>query len=87
MNTKKTEGIGSAIAEKIQERKNKSKEKDKVRQLADYFSDDTTFCGKDDCKDIECFRNNKNIRIKEIPHSFSMFEGTQYCPSYYKDLV
>lgn len=46
--------------------------------MQDWISDDITFCLKD-C-DIDCERNQKNIRHKELPHSYSDFSESDYCP-------
>lgn len=46
--------------------------------LNSWFNDDITFCANE-CNEINCRRNQKNIKIHNIPHSFSYFEGTEYC--------
>ena len=46
--------------------------------MQDWIGDDITFCLKD-C-DIDCERNQKNIRHRECPHSYSDFSGSDYCP-------
>lgn len=45
------------------------------------MSDDITFCSNWDCDVVKgCDCNPKNIRHKDIPHSFSDYAGTEYCP-------
>lgn len=48
------------------------------------MSDDITFCDNTKCKVKKCFRNPKNIKHFEIPHSFASLEGTDLCPSFKK---
>ena len=43
-----------------------------------WFNEDITFCANE-CDNISCRRNQKNIKIHNIPHSFSYFEGTEFC--------
>ena len=38
-----------------------------------WFSDDITFCANKKCKDLKCYRNPKNIKHHDIPHSFALF--------------
>ena len=45
-----------------------------------WISDDISFCMNGRCKRTSCFRNPKNIRYPEIPHSFAQFAGTDECP-------
>lgn len=49
-----------------------------------FGSDDITWCGKIDCKDTKCYRNQVHIKDKVGLHSFAMCEGTEMCPSYYE---
>lgn len=45
--------------------------------------DDITFClngWRKDCMVTRCERHPDNIRDKTIPHSFSEFYKTEYCP-------
>lgn len=45
-----------------------------------YHSDDITFCTNKKCTVIKCARNQKNIRVHGIPHSFADFDGNKdYC--------
>lgn len=44
-----------------------------------WISDDITFCNSK-CQRRSCFRHPSNIRLHNIPHSFSDLEGTEYCP-------
>lgn len=37
------------------------------------MSEDITFCANKSCSDMNCHRNPKHIRIKDIPHSFALF--------------
>lgn len=50
--------------------------------MAEYYTDDITWCSNRRCKCMKCYRNSKHIR-KDIPPykplSFVNFEGTQYC--------
>lgn len=46
------------------------------------MSDDITFCSSETCKNKDCFRHRSNIKEPRIPHSFLMFEGTEYCEYY-----
>lgn len=46
------------------------------------MSEDITFCDNTKCKVKKCFRNPKNIKHFEIPHSFASLEGTDLCPSF-----
>lgn len=39
-----------------------------------WTSDDITFCANKLCKEQSCFRNYKNIKHPDIPHSFALFE-------------
>lgn len=48
------------------------------------MSEDITFCDNQKCKVTRCFRNPKNIKHFEIPHSFASLEGSDYCPSFEK---
>lgn len=41
-------------------------------------SEDFTFCMKDDCDNMKCFRNPKHIKLL-IPHSYAWLEGTDDC--------
>lgn len=43
-----------------------------------WASDDITFCVNKLCKKESCFRNQKNIKCPDIPHSFAMFEQCKY---------
>ena len=43
-----------------------------------YFNDDITFCQKN-CRRTSCFRNYKNIKHHDIPHSFFV-ETPPDCP-------
>ncbi|MBQ4556535.1 MAG: hypothetical protein IJA60_02680 [Clostridia bacterium] len=47
-----------------------------------YYSDDITWCSKDDCDIIQCERNRKNMR-KTMPFSKCVsvadLEGTSFC--------
>lgn len=47
------------------------------------MSEDITFCDNQKCKVTRCFRNPKNIKHFEIPHSFSSLD---LCPSFEKDV-
>lgn len=47
--------------------------------LNSWISDDITFCANE-CDIISCRRNQKNIKIHNIPHSFAYLEGTEDCP-------
>lgn len=38
-----------------------------------WFNDDITFCANKNCKDESCYRNPKNIKYIDIPHSFALF--------------
>lgn len=38
-----------------------------------WFSDDITFCANKCCGDTDCYRNPKNIKHNNIPHSFALF--------------
>ena len=50
------------------------------------MSDDITFCSNWDCNVVKgCDCNPKNIRHPEIPHSFSDYAGTEYCPKESED--
>lgn len=49
-----------------------------------WFNEDITFCA-DECDNMECRRNQKNIRLHDIPHSFSYFKGTEVCEMTQKD--
>ncbi|MGN1130219.1 MAG: hypothetical protein ACI4Q8_02615 [Ruminococcus sp.] len=44
------------------------------------MNEDITFCDNRKCKNKKCFRNPKNIKHFEIPHSFASLKGTDYCP-------
>lgn len=44
-----------------------------------YNSDDITFCA-DTCDIKICMRHPSNIRCNDIPHAFSNFKDTKYCP-------
>ena len=45
-----------------------------------WHSDDITFCTNKKCKTTKCMRNSKNIRIRDIPHSFADLDGNKdYC--------
>lgn len=48
------------------------------------MSEDITFCDNQKCKVTRCFRNPKNIKHFEIPHSFASLEGSDMCPSFEK---
>lgn len=50
------------------------------------MSEDITFCDNQKCKVKRCFRNPKNIKHFEIPHSFASLEGTDLCPSFEKEV-
>lgn len=50
------------------------------------MSEDITFCDNQKCKVTRCFRNPKNIKHFEIPHSFASLEGSEYCPSFEKSV-
>ena len=49
------------------------------------MSEDITFCDNTKCRVTRCFRNAKNIKHFEIPHSFASLEGSGLCPSFEKD--
>lgn len=53
---------------------------DKMEELI--MSEDITFCTNGNCKMTRCFRNKKNIKRFDIPHSFAELEGTEQCPSF-----
>ena len=42
-----------------------------------FGSDDITFCANE-CDKMDCRRNRKHL--KAGIYSFSLFEGTEYCP-------
>ena len=43
-------------------------------------SDDITFCTNKKCAITKCVRNQKNIQVKDIPHSFADLDGNKdYC--------
>lgn len=47
-------------------------------------TDDISFCISSmyqRCDNIKCFRHINNILYLDIPHSFSEFKDTEYCPS------
>ncbi len=44
------------------------------------MSEDITYCGNTKCKVIKCRRNHKNIKRRDILHSFAMLEGSELCP-------
>lgn len=50
------------------------------------MTDDITFC-MSECKNKKCFRHRSNIQDRTIPHSFSMFENTDTCPLYTKEMT
>ena len=41
--------------------------------------DDITFC-MDDCGVVRCERHPSNIKDRTIPHSYSHFYRSEYCP-------
>lgn len=43
-----------------------------------FFDDDISFC-PNECENIECMRNSKNIKDKSIPHSYFV-ETPSDCP-------
>lgn len=47
-----------------------------------WISDDITFCikGCEGCGVVRCERHPKNIHHPELPHSYSDFYETEYCP-------
>lgn len=51
------------------------------------MTDDITFCMSETCKNKKCFRHHSNIQDRTIPHSFSMFENTDTCPLYTKEMT
>ena len=52
--------------------------------LNDFWGDDMTFCMAKDCANMkDCYRNPKNIRIKDMPHSFADFSNS--CKDYKKE--
>lgn len=55
-----------------------------MENKSDYYSEDITFCANK-CGNVDCFRNEKNIRRHYIPHSFSFFKDTDYCEGYRND--
>lgn len=73
------------VEEGGQEDKMAKKTKTIVRDAAtNWLGDDITFC-MSECGRTDCFRHPSNILVKDIPHSFAMFEGTEYCPKTKKE--
>ena len=54
----------------------KSKDSQKI---GGYMMDDITFC-MDDCGVVRCERHPSNIKDRTIPHSYSHFYRSEYCP-------
>ena len=42
-----------------------------IREIDGLWCDDITFC-QEDCYDLSCPRNSRNIRDKSVPHSYSV---------------
>lgn len=51
------------------------------------MSEDITFCDNHKCKVKRCFRNPKNIKHFEIPHSYASLECSDLCPSFEKGVI
>ena len=47
--------------------------------LLNMFHDDITFCPDNQCPNLDCMRNPKNIILKHLPHSYSV-EIPRDCP-------
>lgn len=59
-------------------------EKEKKDKRYSCGTDDISFCissMRQRCDNIKCFRHMNNILCPDIPHSFSEFRYTEYCPS------
>lgn len=66
-----------------EEREDKRKRKRKRKRYS-CGTDDISFCissMRQRCDNIKCFRHMNNILCPDIPHSFSEFKDTEYCPS------
>ena len=48
--------------------------------MAEYYSEDITWCSKRNCNNSKCERNRKRIRPTVKPLSFADLEYTKYCP-------
>lgn len=51
-----------------------------MQSVLDWHSDDMTFCSHKGCYIARCERHPSNIKCPEIPHSYSDFYETDYCP-------
>ena len=49
-----------------------------MQSLRDWHDDDITFC-MSKCDNTKCRRHPSNIKIKNIPHSFALLEGSDLC--------
>lgn len=47
--------------------------------MAEYYSDDITWCSNRRCGNKKCERNPKRIRPSFKEYSFADLEGTAYC--------
>ena len=47
--------------------------------MAEYYSEDITWCSKRNCNVMKCERNPVHIKLSFHPLSFADYEGTDYC--------
>lgn len=49
------------------------------------MSEDMTYCANWDCKVTKCRRNRANVKHRELMHSYTWLEGTEFCPDFQRE--
>ena len=49
------------------------------------MSEDMTYCANWDCKVTRCRRNRANVKHRELMHSYTWLEGTEFCPDFTRE--
>lgn len=46
------------------------------------MSEDMTYCANWDCEVTRYRRNRANVKHRELMHSYTWLEGTEFCPDF-----